>query len=253
MEQDLIYQQPVRTTARYNLYDYKETANPNDKRETLGADLYGILGSVGATRTVDGDYNQTSVRGSTNINGMNVNGSFTQDNRDNMQKQLGLGGKLFGVDANGNAVYSTDAQGNQARDLSANLAYNNSQSPISGSVYANRHDDAFSDPYTKYGGQAEGRLGGLAGTISGSKERQGEWESNGRSVGLQYTPEQLKGLVMQAAIAKRDDNFGNASRTASGGVSYLSGNWNAGMTGSREQRNNGTVDNTIDAKIGYRF
>lgn len=107
--------------------------------------------------------------------------------------------------------------------------------------------------YARYGGQVAGRLGYLTGTISGSKERAGEWESNGRSVGLQYTPEQLKGLVLQAAIAKRDDNFGNASRTTSGGVSYLSGNWNAGITGSREQRNNGTVDNTIDAKIGYSF
>lgn len=107
--------------------------------------------------------------------------------------------------------------------------------------------------YVRYGGQVAGRLGDLTGTFSGSKERAGEWEQNGRSVGLQYTPEQLKGLVLQAAIAKRDDNFGNTSRTTSGGISYLNGNLNAGITGSREQRNDGTVDNTIDAKIGYRF
>lgn len=253
MDNNLFYRQPIRTTARYDVQDYKETPSPNDKRETLGADIYGILGSLGAERTVDGHYNQTSVRGATNINGMNINGSLGRDSVGNTQKQIGLGGRLLGIDANGDAVYSTDAQGNQARDLSANLVYNNSQSPISGSVYANRHDDAFNDPYTKYGGQIAGRLGDLTGTLGGSKERAGNWKQNGRSVGLQYTPEQFKGLVLQAAIAKRDDNFGNASRTTSGGISYLSGNWNTGITGSREQQNNGIVNNTMDAKIGYRF
>jgi hypothetical protein len=109
--------------------------------------------------------------------------------------------------------------------------------------------------YFKYGGEVAGRLGDLTGSIHGHKEKVtgNPYTSKEYGGSIQYSPQEIQGLIMQADASRKTDNYGLDSNTVGGKLAYNAGNFNASVGGSKTYDTYGRENKNVNVGIGYRW